>query len=43
MPVGQVNGMPASLSFIAARGMDEALLTEARKWAASLKTDGFGG
>jgi amidase len=43
MPVGQVNSMPASLSFIAASGMDEALLTAARKWAASLKTDGFGG
>lgn len=43
VPAGQVNGMPASLSFIAARGMDEALLTEAIKWAASLKTDGFGG
>jgi amidase len=43
LPVGQVDGKPASLSFIAARGMDEALLAEAARWAAVLKVEGFGG
>ncbi len=42
MPVGQVDGKPASLSFVAARGMDEALLAEAGRWSALLKADGFG-
>jgi amidase len=43
MPVGRVDGKPASLSFIAGKGMDEALLAEAGRWAALLRADGFGG
>ena len=42
LPAGWVNGAPASLSFIAAAGMDEVLLAQARRWAALLKADGFG-
>ena len=36
MPVGQVDGKPASLSFIASKGMDEILLAHARQWGALL-------
>jgi amidase len=43
MPVGRVDGMPASVSFIAARGMDEVLLAEAGRWAGALRAEGFGG
>jgi amidase len=43
MPVGRVDGKPASLSFVAARGMDEALLAEAGRWAGVLRAEGFGG
>jgi amidase len=43
MPVGRVDGKPASLSFVAAKGMDEALLAEAGRWAGVLRAEGFGG
>jgi amidase len=43
VPVGRVDGKPASLSFVAARGMDEALLAEAGRWAGVLRAEGFGG
>ena len=42
MPVGQIDGKPASLSFVAARGMDAALLAEAGRWAGVLRAEGFG-
>jgi len=43
MPVGRVDGRPASLSFLAAKGMDEAMLAEADRWAGTLRAEGFGG
>ena len=42
LPVGRVDGKPASLSFIAAKGMDEVLLAQAGGWAALLQAEGFG-
>ena len=38
MPAGRVDGKPASLSFIAARGMDETLLAQAREWEVLLRS-----
>jgi amidase len=38
LPAGRVDGKPVSLSFIAASGLDEALLAQASHWAAALQS-----
>jgi amidase len=41
LPAGRVDDKPLSLSFVAASGLDEALLAQARHWSAALQAHRF--